>query len=104
MGGDNPEQRIADLEGRLAKPTPAVAQAGALDVAQSRTFMAFAAPPSTKQMMRYTSVAIAVAIATLGMAYMLLFLVGAIVGSTAVMQVGGFVVFFGFFLGAMPGY
>src|SRR5262245_26062329 len=86
MNGDDPEQRIADLE----RP--------------SRRFAASAAPPTTKQMMKYTQAFFAVAIASLGAVYMALFLIGAIVGSTAVMQVGGTVAFLGFFLLAMPVY
>jgi DNA-binding beta-propeller fold protein YncE len=94
MTGDDPEQRIADLERRV----------GTFDAAASRRFVASAAPPTTKQIMKYTNVVIAVAVASLGAAYMALFLVGALLGSTSVMQVGGYIVFFGFFLLAMPGY
>src|SRR5262245_638403 len=72
MNGDDPEQRIADLERRLAerKPTADLPPVGTLDAATSRGFVAVAAPPTTKQMMKYTQAAITVAIASLGAAYM----------------------------------
>jgi sugar lactone lactonase YvrE len=88
---DDPEKRIAALE----------QQQGA---ATARRFVASAAPPSTKQMMKYTYVLMFGAMASLGAVYMALFLVGAIVGSEAVMQIGGPVVFFAFLLGAMPAF
>ncbi len=53
---DDPEKRIAALENRLAEqkrgadPTPAISH----DAATSRSFVASAAAPSTKQMMKYT--------------------------------------------------
>jgi hypothetical protein len=106
MTRDDPEQRIADLERQLVehKADADLPQLRTLDTAASRRFVATAAPPTTKQMMRYTQAFFAVAIASLGVIYMALFLIGAIVGSTAVMQVGGTVAFFGFFLLAMPVY
>jgi DNA-binding beta-propeller fold protein YncE len=106
MNGDDPEQRIADLERRLAEPKSGAERppVGTLDEETSRRFLAIAAPPTTKQMMKFTGTFFTVAIASLGVLYMALFLVGAIVGSTAVMQIGGTVVFFGFFLSAMPVY
>ena len=54
--------------------------------------------------MKYTYMFMFGAMASLGAVYMALFLVGAIVGSEAVMQVGGAVVFFAFLLGAMPAF
>ena len=102
----DPEKRIADLEHRLAEQKRAadLPPASPHDGAASRRFVASAAPPTTKQMMKYTYVVIAVAMASLGAVYMALFLVGALLGSTSVMQVGGTVVFFAFFLLAIPGY
>src|ERR1700739_2381597 len=88
---DDPEKRIAALE----------QQHGA---ATARRFEATAAPPSTKQMMKDMYLLTFGAMAALGAAYMVVFLVGAIVGSEAVWQVGGAVVFFGFLLGAMPAF
>jgi DNA-binding beta-propeller fold protein YncE len=88
---DDPEKRIAALE----------RQHGA---APSRRFEATAAPPSTKQMMKYTYVLMFGAMASLGAIYMALFLIGALVGSEAVMQVGGAVVLFAFLLGVMPAF
>lgn len=70
----------------------------------SRRFVAVAAAPSTKQLMRYTYVFMAAGIALLGVLEALVFLVGAIVGSTTVMQVGGTVLFFAFLFLCMPVY
>jgi NHL repeat len=88
---DDPEKRIAALERRHGAAT-------------ARRFVASAAPPSTKQMMKYTYVLMFGGMASLGAIYMALFLVGAMVGSEAVMQVGGAVVLFAFLLGAMPAF
>lgn len=95
---DDPKKRIADLEHQLADRKRFAAQS------PSRQFVASAAPPSTKQMMKYTYVLMFGGIASLGAMYMALFLVGALVGSDNVMTVGGTVVFIAFFLLAMPAY
>ncbi|OBG38851.1 hypothetical protein [Mycobacterium sp. E3198] len=95
---DDPEKRIADLEHRLAGRSSGAAQS------PSRQFVASAAPPSTKQMVKYTNVAMFGGIASLGAIYMALFMVGALAGSDKVMKVGGTVVFIAFFLLAMPAY
>jgi streptogramin lyase len=102
----DPEKRIADLEHQLAERNrgAALPPAGPPDVAASRRFVVSAAPPSTKQMMKYTYVVMFGGMAALGLIYMALFLVGALVGAEKVMQVGGFVVFMAFLLGAMPAY
>jgi DNA-binding beta-propeller fold protein YncE len=55
-------------------------------------------------MMKYTYLFIGVLIATLGGLYMALFLIGAIVGSERVWQIGGAVVFLTFLLLWRPGY
>jgi sugar lactone lactonase YvrE len=86
---DDPEKRIAHLERSSAA---------------SRRFVASAAPPSTKQMMKYSYLLIFGVMASLGAVNMALLLIGSIVGSSAVWQVGGAVVFFTFLLGAMPAY
>jgi DNA-binding beta-propeller fold protein YncE len=91
MDQDDPEKRIAEL----ARPG---------DGAVSRRFVASAAPPSTKQMIKYTYVLIALTMASLGVLYTTLFLVGALVGSTTVMQVGGIAIFFSFSLLARPAF
>src|SRR5215471_6061250 len=83
---EDPEKRIADLE------------------AGSRCFEALAAPPSTNQMMKYTYVYMFAGIAVLGAIYMALFMIGAVLGSEMVWQVGGPIVFVGFLLSAMPLY
>ena len=70
----------------------------------SRRFLASAASPSTKQMMKYTYLFIVAAIASLGGLYMALFMIGAIVGSDRVWQVGSAVVFLAFMLLWRPGY
>jgi sugar lactone lactonase YvrE len=104
---DDPEKRIADLEHQLAerKRGAGLPPAGPHDTATARRFVAMAAPPSTKQMMKYTYVVMFGAMASLGAIYMALFLVGALLGTTdTVMKVGGPVVFFAFLLGAMPAY
>lgn len=95
---DDPEKRIADLEHQLAGRNRFAAQS------PSRQFVASAAPPSTKQMMKYTQVVMFGGIASLGAIYMALFMIGALVGSENVMKVGGTVVFIAFFLLAMPAY
>jgi len=107
MDHEDPEKRIAHLERQLAAPKRGadLPPAGAQDAAGSRRFVASAAAPSTKQMMKYTYVVMFGAMASLGAIYMALFLVGAIVGAeSVVMQVGGTVVFFAFLLGSMPAF
>jgi NHL repeat-containing protein len=86
---DDPEKRIVDLE----RPS-----------ASSRRFVASAAPPSTKQMMKYTYLLMFGAMASLGAINMTLVLLGALVGSEVPIQVGGPVVFIAFLLGAMPAF
>ena len=103
----DPEKRIADLEHQLAERQrdAELAPAGPHDVAASRRFVASAAPPSTKQMMKYTYLITFGGMASLGAIYMALFMVGALLGAANnVMQVGAPVVFFAFLLGAMPAY
>lgn len=95
---DDPEKRIADLEHQFAERKRFAAQS------PSRQFVASAAPPSTKQMMKYTYVVMFGGIASLGAINMALFMVGALVGSENVMKVGGTVAFIAFFLLAMPAY
>lgn len=102
----DPEKRIADLEHQLAErtrgtePPPPTAH----DAGPSRRFEATAAPPSTKQMMKYTYLVMFGGMAGLGLIYMVLFLIGAIVGVENVMKIGGFVVFIAFLLLAMPAF
>lgn len=67
-------------------------------------FVAFVAAPTTKQMMKHTYVFIAAAIALVGGLEAVAFLVGAVVGSETVMQLGGGVAFFSFLLLTMPAY
>src|SRR6201997_1805650 len=88
---DDPEKRIAALEQRH----------GAL---AARRLEATAAPPSTKQMMKYTYLLMFGAMAALGAVYMALVLLGAIVGSNVFIHVGGPVVFIAFLLGVMPAF
>src|ERR1700758_4818317 len=88
---DDPEKRIAALEQRH----------GAL---AARRLEATAAPPSTKQMMKYTYLLMFGAMAALGAVYMALVLLGAIVGSNVFIHVGGPVVFIAFGVGAMPAF
>src|ERR1700758_1866891 len=88
---DDPEKRMAALE----------QQHGA---AASRRFIATAAPPSTKQMMKYTYVLMFGAMAALGLVNMALVLIGAVVGTQVFVQVGGPLVFIAFLLGAMPAF
>jgi hypothetical protein len=66
MDRDDPEQRIADLEHQLAeqKRGTDLPPASPPDTATVRRFVATAAPPSTKQMMKYTYVGIAVGFAS----------------------------------------
>src|SRR5437764_8560776 len=90
----DPEKRIADLEHRLAARTRAAGPppSGPQDAGPSRRFVASAAPPSTKQMMKYTHLVTFAGMAALGLIYMALFLIGALVGADNVMKVAGFVV------------
>ena len=103
---DDPEKRIADLEHQLAqrKPGADLPPASPHDAATSRRFVTSAAPPSTKQMMKYTYVLMFGAMTALGAINMTLLLIGSIVGSEKVWQIGGAVVFFAFLLGFMPGF
>ncbi|OBI89552.1 hypothetical protein [Mycobacterium sp. 1245805.9] len=102
----DPEKRIADLEHRLAEhtrgaePPPATPH----DAVPSRRFVASAAPPSTKQMMKYTYLIMFGGMASLGLINMTLFLVGALGGAENVIKVGGFLVFIAFLLLAMPAF
>jgi DNA-binding beta-propeller fold protein YncE len=102
----DPEKRIADLEHQLAERQRGadLPPASPPDGAASRRFVASAAPPSTKQMMKYTYVVMFGVMASLGAVNMALLMIGSIVGSEAVWQVGGAVVFFAFLLGVMPAY
>ncbi|OBK47979.1 NHL repeat-containing protein [Mycobacterium sp. 1081908.1] len=102
----DPEKRIADLEHRLAERTRGteLPPAPTRDAIPSRRFEVAAAPPSTKQMMKYTYLVIFGGMASLGLIYMALFLVGALVGAENVMKVGGFVVFLAFLVLAMPAF
>jgi hypothetical protein len=103
----DPEKRIADLEHRLAeqKRGADLPPAGPPDAAASRRFVVSAAPPSTKQMMKYTYVVMFGAMASLGAIYMALFLIGALLGAAdTVMKVVSPVVFFAFLFLAMPAY
>jgi DNA-binding beta-propeller fold protein YncE len=102
----DPEKRIADLEHRLAERTGRAEPlpASPPDAAPARRFVASAAPPSTKQMMKYTYLIMFGAMASLGLIYMALFLVGALVGAENVMKVGGFLVFMAFLVLAMPAF
>jgi DNA-binding beta-propeller fold protein YncE len=95
----DPEKRIADLEHHLAEQ-----RRGADLPATSRSFVASAAPLTTKQMMKYTHLFSTAAIALIGALEAAVVLVGAIVDSHIFMQVGGAVVFFSFLLLAMPAY
>ncbi len=90
---DDPEKRVADLE-----------PAGPQDAVASRRFVTSAAPPSTKQMMKYTYVLMFGAMAGLGLVNMTLLLIGSVLGSEKVWQVGGPVVFVAFLLGVMPAF
>ena len=78
--------------------------AGGDDATASRSFVATAAAPTTKQMMRYTSRFILAGIGLLGLLQGAVVLVGAIVGWPSAMQVGGGVIFFGFLLLGFPAY
>jgi sugar lactone lactonase YvrE len=103
----DPEKRIADLEHQLAerKRDADLPPVGPPDAAASRRFVASAAPPSTKQMMKYTYLVMFGAMASLGAIYMALFLVGALLGAAdTVMKTVSPVVFFAFLFGAMPAY
>ena len=71
---------------------------------QARRFAASAAPPSTKQMMKYTYLLMFGGMASLGAIYMALFMLGALLGAEDVMKIGGAVVFFAFLLLAMPAF
>jgi DNA-binding beta-propeller fold protein YncE len=106
MDRDDPGQRVADLEHQLAEPKRGadLPPASPPDAATARRFVATAAPPTTKQMMKYAYLGIAVGFASLGAMYMALSMVGAILGSTTVIQVGSAVVFFAFLVLAMPAY
>jgi hypothetical protein len=84
---EDPEKRIADLEHRLAERNRDAPGAPA-----SRRFEASAAPPSTRQMMKYANVYMFAGMAALGVIYMALFMIGALLGAEKVMQVGGAVV------------
>jgi sugar lactone lactonase YvrE len=88
---DDPEKRIAALEQQH-------------DAATARRFVASAAPPSTKQMMKYTYLLMFGAMATLGLVNMALLLIGAVVGTQVFVQVGGPLVFIVLLLGAMPAF
>src|ERR1700757_346516 len=88
---DDPEKRVADLERQRATAT-------------SRRFVTSAAPPSTKQTMKYMFVLMFGVMAGLGLVNMTLLLLGSLLGSEKVWQVGGAVVFIAFLLGAMPAF
>lgn len=102
----DPEKRIADLEHQLAerKRGADVPPSSATDASLSRRFVVSAAPPSTKQMMKYVYVLMFGAMATLGLVNITLLLIGSIVGSERVWQLGGAVFFIAFLLLAMPGF
>ena len=74
------------------------------DAAASRRFVVSAAPPSTRQMMKYTYLIMFGGMASLGAIYMALFLVLALLGAEDVMGIACAVVFFAFLLLAMPAY
>ncbi len=82
---DDPEKRIAELE-------------------QSRSFVASAAAPTTKQMMKYTSGFMFAGMALLGTLQAAAALVGALLGSETVMQVGAGAALIAFFLLVFPSY
>jgi len=90
----DPEKHVAELEHRLVEPTGAA----------SHPFVAFAAPPTTKQMMKYTSVCIFAAIALLGGVNAALLLLGSIVGSERLWQVGSAVLYAALLLLARPAF
>ncbi|OBA73659.1 hypothetical protein A5641_04700 [Mycobacterium sp. 1554424.7] len=102
----DPEKRIADLEHRLAERTRGAEPppASPSDAGPSRRFAASAAPPSTKQMMKYTYLIMFGGMAALGLINMTLFLVGAASGAENVIKAGGFVVFMAFLVLAMPAF
>lgn len=91
---EDPEKRIADLERRLTES----------DAPGSRRFVVASAPPSTKQMMKYVYLLMFGAMASLGLIYMLLFLIGALLGADDVMKIGGFIAFMAFLLLVMPAF
>ncbi|OBK53541.1 hypothetical protein [Mycobacterium kubicae] len=102
----DPEKRIADLDHQRADRNRAAGllPSGPQDAAPSRRFLISAAPPSSRQMMKYTNLMMLGAMASLGVIYLLLFWVGALLDAESVMQVGGFVVFIAFLLLAMPAF
>ncbi|OBF21818.1 hypothetical protein A5725_12840 [Mycobacterium kubicae] len=102
----DPEKRIADLDHQRANRNraPGLLPSGSQDAAPSRRFLISAAPPSSRQMMKYTNLMMLGAMASLGVIYLLLFWVGALLDAESVMQVGGFVVFIAFLLLAMPAF
>ncbi|OBK57962.1 hypothetical protein A5656_00130 [Mycobacterium gordonae] len=101
----DPEKRIADLEQLLAERQRGAARPPAPhDGAESRRFVASGAPPSTKQMMKYTQLFMLGGMAALGLIYMVLFLAGAFLDAEDMMKIFGAVVFMAFLLLAMPAF
>jgi hypothetical protein len=103
---DDPEKRIADMEHQLAEQQRGadLPPAGPHDAATSRRFVASSAPPTTKQMMKYTYVFMFAGMALLGAGQGVLLLVGASLDSDIIFQVGGAALFFTFLLLALPSY
>jgi sugar lactone lactonase YvrE len=106
MDRDDPEKRIADLENQLAVQTRGadLPPESPHDDTLMRRFVATAAPPTTKQMMRYSSGLFLMAMASLGVINMALLLGGSLLGSEKVWQMGGAAVFMTFLVLAMPAY
>ncbi|WP_051574541.1 NHL repeat-containing protein [Mycobacterium sp. URHB0044] len=103
---DDPEKRAADLEHQFSESKRGVdlSQAAPPGEATARRFVAFAAPPTAKQMMKYVYLLTALATASLAAINMALLLGGSILGSERVWQDGGAVVLVAVMLLARPAY
>lgn len=88
----DPEKRIAELDRRLDAPGSH----------GSSRFEALTAPPTTKQMMKYTQLYMLGGMALLGVLYMGLFMIGAMLGATSIGPIGSAVAFFSYLVLAMP--